>query len=512
MTTLIAAGGSGSKILESVLHLCAAGLGPNELRLLVIDPDASNGNFTRTKEMLKSYVDCQKAFGSKLGGAPFFKTRLNLISDDVLKIWNPVGTVSRFAQLLNYDGLNRKQQDTVSLFFTDEELNMPMDVGFRGHPAIGAAAMSLLPLYRNDPVWDGLISGIKSDVNQSGNCIIGIAGSVFGGTGASAIAPLARFLRSIESANTQAVRIAAIGLVPYFQFKASPEDRSSGDPLPEAEWFGAATRSAVDFYRHLRNNDGWKFDAMYWLGDDLPEDVPFAAGGLRQQNPAHFVEFLGATAFLDFAAAAGNVKGCFYAGPQASDEPRHKNENLFTWDDLPLTVLDRQEIRFRLIQFAITAGAHNGFFMPLFNEQPVDARPLCVPWYLDRFASKKVWLTQPGLADDLKIFQDFTERFHLPWWRQLLTMTQDRVRLLNANALAPLTDSKTMFKLSHLTNAQYPQDDSATLDGVDRLFSDTVTVNGLKGGGTGAAGYLHLLSAATENFIKREYGLNKRVA
>ena len=44
MNYLICAGGSGVRVLESMIHLCAMGLGPDELRVLAVDPDNANAS------------------------------------------------------------------------------------------------------------------------------------------------------------------------------------------------------------------------------------------------------------------------------------------------------------------------------------------------------------------------------------------------------------------------------------------------------------------------------------
>src|ERR1039458_1081855 len=270
MTTLICAGGSGTRILEAVLHLCAAGLGPDELRVLVIDPDAANGNGDRAKKLLAQYIECQKVFGGEMGPVPYFRTKLDLLETEDgqagLKVWNPVGTNRKFEAILNFEGLSKENQDLIHLFFTDAELKMDMDIGFRGHPSIGAATMSLLSLYKDQKPWKQLADKIRGELTESkdGSRVV-LAGSVFGGTGASAIHPLARFLRAIPEANHDRLKIAAVALVPYFHFRPSSaaEGVAKDELAAKSEWFALAARSAAQFYQYLRANvdegSGWEF-------------------------------------------------------------------------------------------------------------------------------------------------------------------------------------------------------------------------------------------------------------
>ena len=93
---LFCAGGSGARVLEAVMHLCAAGLGPDQFKILMIDPDATGGNLQITNQIINSYNSCEAAFGSKLGkSASFFKTKFSLFAADgrggVSGAWSPVG-------------------------------------------------------------------------------------------------------------------------------------------------------------------------------------------------------------------------------------------------------------------------------------------------------------------------------------------------------------------------------------------------------------------------------------
>src|ERR687892_2042038 len=49
---VIGIGGTGSKCVESFLHLSASGLGPDRIGVALVDQDLSNGNLTRTKQLL----------------------------------------------------------------------------------------------------------------------------------------------------------------------------------------------------------------------------------------------------------------------------------------------------------------------------------------------------------------------------------------------------------------------------------------------------------------------------
>ena len=174
MNTLVCAGGSGTRILEAVIHLCAAGLGPSQLRVFVIDPDTGNGNGNTTKDLIEKYRVCYDEFAAKPDPAPYFSTALDLLEVEGetagLKIWSPVPSGKTLSDVLNYDNLHSGRpsqevksipQDVARLLFTDRELTTVLDEGFLGHPAIGAATLALLPLYAGSPPWKQLIDKTK---------------------------------------------------------------------------------------------------------------------------------------------------------------------------------------------------------------------------------------------------------------------------------------------------------------------------------------------------------------
>jgi len=409
MDTLICAGGSGSRVLEAVVHLCAAGLGPPKLRVFVIDPDSTNGSLEKTRLLIEHYRALHDIYasGPAADAGDYFSTQFDLVLPaGGLQRWSPVKDGQDFGTVLNYHALDDPQKEIVRLFFTQNELDMKMDVGFRGHPALGAAALSLLPLYQNAAdasLWSAFHGALKNDVTTKANVMI--VGSVFGGTGASAIHPLVRYLRNRDLLETNAenLKVGAVALVPYFQFVAVKSDQLTSKDIEEAahsEDFPLASRSAAEYYDHLYGNEDWDFDAMYWIGDDTLADVKYSIGGSSQANPAHFVDLLAALACFDFfshaphanapansqAGAAGaqqqNSNGampqgeCWYCGPEVvADAP----QNTLSWDDLPIRgnvfQFSREQLRKRLHVFQMAAISHLSFFGPLLKDPRLKDHP-----------------------------------------------------------------------------------------------------------------------------------------
>jgi hypothetical protein len=511
---LISAGGCGVRGLESVLHLCAAGLGPDEIKVLLIDPDAANGNGTRTNGAYADYGACCGAFAGKLGAERFFSTEFSVLTGGEsggLQPWSPVNTASVFQDMLGFDLLTPLQQDVTKLMFTEAELQMPLNVGFRGHPALGAAALALLPLYRDDAVWKKVGSELSKDLS-TGPVRVMIIGSVFGGTGASVFFPLARRLRELAGARIGQLKIAVTALAPYFTFPKveSPTDPGNG---PDARKFPIATRAAAEFYHHLRATGAWPFEAMFWLGDDKPTEVVPHDGGEHQENKAHFIDFLAGLSCLDYFRQPLDVDlggSCFFAGPDGDLAAR---ENVTTWKDLPLSNFRRDEIRKQMLRFVMTGAVHLGFFSgPLeYPKSGLTEHPTAIPWYWDRFVKPGHRLDVPPHNASIAALTRFFVHQHFPWLQSIHSTAGGRVRLLNANSMlfqAGPPPQGTM-DLRRLANLLYPDLGNPDLDAMHRFFCDTCAQGEPKSEQNaptdGAPSYLATLAGAAAHFMEREY-------
>lgn len=79
---LFAIGGTGSRVVKALTMLLASGV---ELRNvdrvvpIIIDPDTSNGDLTRTVDLLKTYKEIrEKTFSEESG---FFKTKISSLDE-----------------------------------------------------------------------------------------------------------------------------------------------------------------------------------------------------------------------------------------------------------------------------------------------------------------------------------------------------------------------------------------------------------------------------------------------
>src|SRR5215212_6288482 len=83
-----AAGGTGALSVEPLLHLCAAGVGPDRLAIILIDADVGSPALGRAQELIGLYDEVRRAFGRPAQG--FFRTEL-IRTGRAESVWSPLG-------------------------------------------------------------------------------------------------------------------------------------------------------------------------------------------------------------------------------------------------------------------------------------------------------------------------------------------------------------------------------------------------------------------------------------
>jgi hypothetical protein len=476
--------------------------------VLLIDPDQANGNGRRVNGLVGVYTALQERLGNKLGNdrdgqSPLrlFSTGLDLLGPG-LQVWRPSGLRNTLKQSIDYERLAGGYgiyQDVVRMLFTPTSLDMEMRVGFRGRPAIGAAAMSLVSRAESEPLWKRIVAELERDA-VTGPARVFVAGSVFGGTGASVFHPIVRFLRSNVKLDRKQLRIGVGSLVPYFTF-VDAEDNTTA----KSKYFPLATRSAVEFYQHLRENQDWEFDAMFWAGDNDPMKVKTSEGGDLQENPAHFCELLMAVAAVDFFSndIAGGV--CHYAGPrQPPDVPAvAEDRNPADWVDLPRLGPERDDLQREMMRMFVMAMAHRGFWEPLLTAEGIDQRPECVPWYLERFRGDGS--LRAGDAKGLEAFGAYVKDHFLRWWSEILA--SDRASFFNRAVLTP--DGRGV-DVTAMPNIRLPNNPTTRARDFDEFFDAMVGLGRSAGGERGLARYVALLAHAADEYVEEYYRADLR--
>lgn len=158
---VFAIGGTGARCLESLLYLCAMGLGPQKLHPILVDPDNGNGNLNRTKELIIRYREIRKQINNPEPQSLFY-TDVIFNEDETrpdvnVQIPNSFDPNSGLNAGMNTLGNFIEYQTTLDkgngkyladLLFSGDELEMDMARGYRGVPSIGSI---LRPTSRTRP-------------------------------------------------------------------------------------------------------------------------------------------------------------------------------------------------------------------------------------------------------------------------------------------------------------------------------------------------------------------------
>lgn len=456
---LIGIGGTGAKVVESALFLMAAGFGPSgPVHVGLIDQDSTNGNMTRTDSLLQLMIGLRRMLdgGSNRlarqgeGACPLFGIELhNLFGQAASANWRPASTAQpTLAQILDRTNMSDAERTLFDLLFrpagvaeVDKEQDLPLSKGYRGRAHVGSAAMFSAMLQGGASGTD-LLKRLKELLVKgsqgNGEVRVMLAGSLFGGTGASGFPTLARTLHAMRNEdengiNAAQVKIGGMLMLPYFGF-SPPED--AGVNAIRTEQLLPQARVAVDHYGQLMGEEG-VFDRLYLAGFDRTIMLDyFHEGATEQCNPALFPELIAALGVNDFFKADAIAPD----GNSKRLAVRTDGEEV-GWGDLPVDDAHEKILLDRLARMLRMAVYWRHEVEPWFDE-----------WETSMFGKKRLkaeWLRKHcqdvdwdvGTPDLRSGLTDFWERM-LTWAATIeryaqppvtLWDTQDQVRDFRSN-------------------------------------------------------------------------------
>ena len=253
-------GGTGARVLRSLTMLLASGVSLGKdidtIVPVIVDPDTSNGDLTRTVGLMQLYqkIRSHLSFDNRREKRGYFFTQIDDMGTNFRLHLNNVANM-RFGDYIAY---NR---------FTSEGHADPMNTE------------SLVSLLQNF---------------QSGDKLF-IISSIFGGTGAAGFPLFQKTFREAEKLdipNSSAIANAPVGAVsvlPYFGLKDDKESQI------KMETFISKTKAALKYY--IGNLD---VDALYYVCDAIKNRYNNVEGATEQRNKAHFVELAAALGIVDF--------------------------------------------------------------------------------------------------------------------------------------------------------------------------------------------------------------------
>lgn len=301
-------GGTGARVLRSLTMLLASGVklnNTNKIIPIIIDVDARNADTTRTLKALESYKQIRtKGYGDREEiREGFFNANLNTLSS----IKPETGTTERledsfqlqFENLetsfikyidpdeelvgdVNMDFLQALYDDTPSGHpdYSHTELNLRLDMGFKGNPNIGCVVFNNLASTKE-------FKFVMKSIGE--NDRIFIISSIFGGTGSSGFPQLVRLLQEEERLRNNV--FGALTVMPYYKVTDDKKSAINSDR------FDSKTEAALTYYaKYLKG----KINCFYQLWDSPLKQYENKEGGEDQKNNAHLLELLGATSIIDF--------------------------------------------------------------------------------------------------------------------------------------------------------------------------------------------------------------------
>jgi hypothetical protein len=459
----IGIGGTGSKCIEALVHGAAAGLGPQKIALGIVDQDGSNGNVARVRETIDLYRDLYRSLRSgdcSLGDSALFRSEIETSPEP---IWSPLPEKqSTLAGHFHRSALQRKGRFLFDALFEDErERRQALDEGFRGRPAVGAAAM-FSAASKGEGFWTRLFEDLR-EAGSAADIRICVFASIFGGTGAAGFPTITRMIRDIAERHRGKVTIGGILSLPYFTFPDA--DDSAQSNLALAKNFSRATQQALLYYHSLLvHSHPGLFNYLYLVGANRPFTLPnLGAGSNGQKNPALLPELLAAVGALHL----------FHRDDQAPTQTRvlragHTSAQAVKWEDIPRVASNAEshDVRdsfARLLRFAI---AYRSVYRPYLKQSTPRAVANQV-WFHNLIAKPGVDLAQQRTQRTLTTLDGYCSAL-LQWCRDI------------SDNRGPNDVAVQLFQLGQFAQAdaiEMPQD----ANGIRRAFDSAVTVEHARG-------------------------------
>lgn len=309
---LVCLGGSGSKVLESVTHMAAMGQWEkDDLHILMVDVDTGNGNYDRARNT----VTCYQSIQEMNLDCHLFHSKIHLYC------WSPSMPTDNLSAMGAGDG---KGALLGYHLFTKSEREMSVADGFKGHPNLGVLFMQQILDSRKEGSDDDLEQFIQAAKANSADRIL-LAGSCYGGTGASCIPIIGTYLRKQLGHD---IAMGLLAILPSFEFKKDPNSSSID---PNSMEFNDRVKTVLNTYieqevlkYHTQQNDRTVeldlFERIYLIGSYKPANFKqYAPGSSLQKNPTTFFDWFTCLAVKDYNASAEPKKENVYTASLKQD-------------------------------------------------------------------------------------------------------------------------------------------------------------------------------------------------
>ena len=297
-------GGTGSRVLKAMAMLFASGAklenGFDIVIPIIIDPDTSNGDLNRTKDILRLYQEIRNQieqpddfYSQEIKTINELANNSPIVNPDYFQFKLNDTDQNTFNQYIGFDSLSEDFRNStddknfVRLLYSEKNLKSNLDVGFKGNPNMGSIVLNQ---FTNSDDF------VKFGQTFNDGDAIFIINSIFGGTGAAGFPLLLKNLRG----NTNLPRHAKISVSPIGGITFLPYFSLSKQDEINAESFEEKAKIAIDYYNRTIISQN-KINSLYFVGNrGNTNHEEYAVGGQDQKNKAHFLELAGALSIFDF--------------------------------------------------------------------------------------------------------------------------------------------------------------------------------------------------------------------
>jgi len=301
---LFGIGGTGSRVIKALVMLFASGCKlANDFDTvipIIIDPDISNGDLNRTKDILRLYQEIRNQVQQP---DDFYKQEIKTINElannsphvnpEYFQFKLEGVEHSTFSEYIGFDSLSedfknsKDDKNFIRLLYSESNIKSNLNVGFKGNPNMGSIVLNQFTDSENFKKF--------GQTFNSGDAIF-IINSIFGGTGAAGFPLLLKNLRGNDQlpnhAKIKDSQIGGITYLPYFALNKKDEI--------DSESFEEKAKIAIDYYNRTIINRN-HINSLYFIGNKgNTKHFEYSVGGKGQKNDAHFLELAGVLAIFDF--------------------------------------------------------------------------------------------------------------------------------------------------------------------------------------------------------------------
>lgn len=288
-------GGTGLRVMKSAVMLLAAGYDAKgyEIIPILVDPHQDLTEKTELDKLIDEYIQIYD-YTTGQGGQEV-KNSLDGFFSTALKRWqtldnqqNPTSSsMADQRSFKDYLGLgempdNDINQYLVQTLYSEENLKNKLSVGFKGNPNVGTVVLG--DMIQGADWFDALRHFEKGDR-------IFIISSIFGGTGASGYPLLEKKVR--EYPKNQIIPNALMGAVTVLPYFSLTDPTTTGSDIDSSNFLTKAKAALTYYEKNVLSN------YLYYVGE-CSQKKSYDNDESKQENPAHFIELVAATALFDF--------------------------------------------------------------------------------------------------------------------------------------------------------------------------------------------------------------------